>query len=82
MANKRNNSGEKKFRSEVRRFVLGNPQELKHNVLPTIKDALKHYLHLQHISTVSKQQPHGLLPKIVEDVFTVWKNASLPTISK
>ena len=67
-------------RSKVNCPLLGKPEDLKTNVLPTINDLLKYYLHLKEESY--KQKPRGLLPRIVDDVMQIWEASSLPTLSK
>ena len=67
-------------RSKVNCPILGKPEDLKSNELPTITDLLKYYLHLKEES--HKQKPRGLLPRIVDDVMQIWETSSLPTLSK
>jgi len=67
-------------RSKVNCPILGKPEDLKVNVLPTTDDLLKYYLHLKEES--HKQKPRGLLSKIVDDVMQIWETSSLPTLSK
>ena len=66
--------------SIVNCHILGKPEDLKTNVLLTINDLLKYYLHLKEKSY--KQKPRGLSPRIVDDVMQIWKISSFPTLSK
>lgn len=69
-------------RSKTKCPLLGMPESLKEDVLPTVADVLKHYLHLHHTLKVSKKEPQGLVTKVIDDVLRIWERSSLPTISK
>ena len=69
-------------RSKNRCLLLGDPQLLKENTLPTVEDVLKHYLQLYSTFKVDKNEPHGLATKVINDVLHIWESSSLPTISK
>ena len=69
-------------RSKNRCPLLGGPQLLKENTLPTVEDVLKHYLQLYSTFKVDKNEPHGLATKVIDDVLHIWESSSLPTISK
>ena len=66
--------------SQVLCPILGKPEDLKTNVLPTTEELLKYYLYLKHESDVEK--PIGLLSKIVDSVLQIWKSSGVPTLSK
>ena len=60
---------------------MGQPQDLKFNVLPRINDLLKYYLRLKEESH-KKKKARGLLPRKVDNVMQIWEASSLPTLSK
>lgn len=60
--------------------LLGKPEDLKSNELPTKESVLKHYLFLKEQS--NRQKPTGLLSTIGDEVLQIWHNSSIPTVSK
>ena len=75
-------SGKSSSRSQVLCPILGKPDDLKTNVLPTTEELLKFYLHLKLESNSKK--PTGLLFKIVvvDAVILIWETSCLPIVSK
>ena len=72
--------GKPTLRSQVLCPILGKPEDLKTNVLPTTEELMKYYLYLKFESDVEK--PIGLLSKIVDSVLQIWKSSGVPTLSK
>ena len=75
-------SGRHVSRSKNRCPLLGDPQLLKENTLPTVKDVLIHYLQLYSTFKLDKNKLHGLATKVIDDVLHIWESSSLAIISK
>lgn len=68
------------LRSKLVCPLLGKPEDIKYNELPTKENVLKYYLYLKGESKI--QKPTGLHPLVVDAVLQVWQTSSIPTVSK
>lgn len=64
--------------------ISGDPQQMKQNMLPTIKDVLKHYLWVEieeeALGTNRNEITGNVISKVAKSLTLIWKRTKIPIV--